>query len=123
MQVSGEVAVSAPREGVGLVTLTGEHDLGTVGAVREALERAQAEHDAVVVDLCGATFIDSSILGAILEGRRQAREQERGFAVACDNSSKPVRRVLEVTGLARELPAHPSVEAALEAVMPRAGSA
>lgn len=123
MQLSGEVAVSVPREGVGLVSLTGEHDLGTVGAVREALDRAQAEHEAVVVDLCGATFIDSSILGAILEGRRQAREQERGFGVACDKSSEPVRRVLEVTGLDRELPVHGSIEAALDAVMPRAGSA
>ena len=97
--IPGEVRVSSPVDGVGVVALVGEHDLGTVNQVRAALERAQNEQGAVVVDLCQATFIDSSILGAILEGRRQATEKQKGYGVACDGSSEPVNRVLDVTGL------------------------
>lgn len=122
VQISGEVAVSTPRDGVGVVALTGEHDLGTVTKVRDAIEGAQSEQGTVVVDLCNATFVDSSILGAILAGRRQAGERGLGFGVACDGSSEPVRKVLEVTGLDKELPVHQSVELAIDAVMPRAGS-
>jgi len=121
--IPGEVRVSSPVDGVGVVALVGEHDLGTVNQVRAALERAQNEQGAVVVDLCQATFIDSSILGAILEGRRQATEKQKGYGVACDGSSEPVNRVLDVTGLRRELPVHESVDAALEAIRQRTGSA
>ena len=70
----------------------------------------------MVIDLSQATFVDSSILGAVLDARRIAGEAGRGFAVACDGSAEPVRRVLEVTGLAEELPVHPNREAALEAL-------
>ena len=48
--------------------------------------------------------------------RRLAAEADRGFAVSCDGAAEPVRRVLEVTGLAEELPVHPNREAALEAL-------
>jgi len=123
VEIAGEVQVSSPAEGVGVVALVGEHDLGTVNQVRDALERVQNEQGAVVVDLCKATFIDSSILGAILEGRRQASEKRTGYGVACDGSSEPVNRVLDVTGLRRELPVHESVDAALEAIRQRTGSA
>lgn len=123
VEISGEVQLSRADDGVTVVALTGEHDLGTVNQVREALDKAQSEQGAVVVDLCQATFVDSSILGAILEGRRQAAEKDQGFGVACDGASDPVNRVLDVTGLRRELPVHDSVDAAVEAARQRAGSA
>jgi anti-anti-sigma factor len=99
-----------------VVVLSGEHDLGTVPKFRDALGAAAVNTNAVIVDLCAATFVDSSILGAMLEARRAAIEANRGFAVACDGASEPVRRVLEVTGLAEELPVHATREAALAAV-------
>lgn len=96
--------------------LTGEHDLGTVPRVREALNAAAATERAVVIDLCATTFVDSSILGAILDARRAAIDHGRGFAVACAGETEPVRRVLEVTGLIDELPVHPTRDAALDAL-------
>ena len=59
-----------------------------------------------VLDLSPATFIDSSILSVILDGRRRAAEAKIGFAVARSNGSDAVDRVLEVTGLRAELPVH-----------------
>lgn len=116
MDVVGEVRRESGGDGVEIVVLKGEHDLGSLPLVRGALEAATGEDQALVIDLSQATFVDSSILGAVLEARRQASEAGRGFAVACDGASEPVRRVLEVTGLSEELPVHPNREAALEAL-------
>ena len=120
MDVTGEISIETPREGIVVVALEGEHDLGTVAEVREALAEAGGRGGAVVVDLCPATFVDSSILGAILSARRSALEAGAGFGVACDGKAEPVRRVLEVTGLDAELPVHPSREAAVSSAQPAA---
>lgn len=115
MDVVGEVRRESGGDAIEIVLLEGEHDLGTLPQVREAFEEA-AEDKALIVDLSNATFVDSSILGAVLDARRLAGEAGLGFAVACDGAAEPVRRVLEVTGLAEELPVHPNREAALEAL-------
>ena len=116
MDVVGEVRSEPVGSGVEIVILSGEHDLGTVPRVRDSLGAAASEGKAILVDLSAATFVDSSILGALLEARRAALEHDRGFAVACGGEAEPVRRVLEITGLADELPVHESREAALAAL-------
>ena len=116
MDVVGEVRNESAGDRAEVVVLIGEHDLGTVPRVKEALASAAADGKAVLVDLSSATFVDSSILGALLEARRSATDSDRGFAVACSGEAEPVRRVLEVTGLADELPVHATREAALAAL-------
>lgn len=116
MDVVGEVRNEPVGDRVEIVILSGEHDLGTAPRVREALSAAATGGKAVLVDLCSAAFVDSSILGALLEARRAALDAGGGFAVACSGESEPVRRVLEVTGLADELPVHSTREAALAAL-------
>lgn len=116
VDVVGEVRNETADDGVEIVVLSGEHDLGTVPQVKEALGGAANNGKAILVDLSSATFVDSSILGALLEARRTAVEGGRGFAVACGGEAEPVRRVLEVTGLADELPVHPTRDAALAAL-------
>lgn len=118
MDVVGEVRTEPGDNGAQVAVLTGEHDLGTVPAVREAFEGVVAKGTPLIVDLSGTTFVDSSILGAVLDIRRQAGEADLGFAVVSDGAAEPVRRVLEVTGLAEELPVHPSREAAYAALAP-----
>lgn len=112
----GKVAVERDPDGVSVVGLLGEHDLGTVPAVRDALNAAAAR-GALVIDLSPATFVDSSILGAILAAQREAAAAGTGFAVACDGGADPVRKVLEITGLSAELPVHPSRAAAVAAAL------
>lgn len=116
MDAVGEVRRESGGDGIEVVELHGEHDLGTLPQVREAFEAAASGENALIIDLSSASFVDSSILGAVLDARRLAGEAERGFAVACDGAAEPVRRVLEVTGLAEELPVHPTREAALSAL-------
>lgn len=116
MDAVGDVSREPASDGVEVVSLRGEHDLGTLPHVREAFEAAASEEKALVIDLSAATFVDSSILGAVLDARRVAGETGRAFAVACDGAAEPVRRVLEVTGLAEELPVHPTRAAALSSL-------
>jgi anti-sigma B factor antagonist len=73
------------------------------------------DRQGVVVDLSGAEFIDSSILGAILEARQQATDSGAGFAIV-GGGGEPVRRVLEITGLDQALAIRSSREEAAELV-------
>jgi anti-sigma B factor antagonist len=110
---SGEVALDRSEEGLTVVTTTGEHDLSTAPALRSQLDQLIGDGDPIVVDLSEATFIDSSILGTVLQGHRDAAEKGVGFAVAHADGADAVRRVLEITGLKQELPVYSSREEAL----------
>jgi anti-sigma B factor antagonist len=110
----GEIASERADSGVEVITFSGEHDLNTAPELRGQLAAAIEDRVPIVVDLSGAAFVDSSILGAVLDARRQAHERGLGFAVALSNGAQPVQRVLEVTGLEATLPVHPTRAAAIE---------
>jgi len=65
------------RAGVWLLSLHGEHDIATQPSLREQLGHVRAAGGRIVVDLSGAGFVDSAIIGALLEGA------EAGSAVRC----------------------------------------
>jgi anti-sigma B factor antagonist len=112
---TGELALERKDSGVAVLTISGEHDLSTAPNLRRRVDGLLDEGAATVLDLSPATFIDSSILGVILDGRRRAAEAKIGFAVSRSNGSDAVDRVLEVTGLRAELPVHARREEAVVA--------
>jgi anti-sigma B factor antagonist len=118
---TGELALERKDSDLALLTISGEHDLSTAPNLRRRLDGLIDEGIATVVDLSAATFIDSSILGVILDSRRRAAEARIGFAVACSNGSGAVDRVLDVTGLRSELPVHARREEAVTAVSGNSG--
>jgi anti-anti-sigma factor len=94
-----QFSVEAPSaEGEMIVRAFGEIDLvcrdAFVGALRRAADAARA---IVGVDMSGVLFMDSSGVGALLDGRNYANERERALRVL--NPSPPVRRVLDTLGL------------------------
>jgi anti-sigma B factor antagonist len=99
------------------VVVRGEHDIYTAPSLRERLDQAlDPKPTGVVVDLSAATFLDSSILGALLEARRQALEKGVGYVVCLGESPEPgVQRILEITGLVPVFPVVRSQDEALEA--------
>jgi len=105
-----------------VLTISGEHDLSTAPNLRRRLNGLIDERTATVIDLSPATFIDSSILGVILDGRRRATEAKIGFAVVQSEGSDAVERVLDVTGLRSELPVHARREEALTAASGNSGT-
>ena len=114
----GEMSLQT-EAGVTVLSISGEHDLNTAPDLRKQLEELIRDGSSIVVDLSPATFLDSSILGVILEARRQALEGELGFAVAHANGAQAVTRVLDITGLRTELPVHDSRDAALAEATPK----
>jgi anti-sigma B factor antagonist len=117
----GEVTVERKQPGVVVVSLTGEHDLTTAPTLRERLEEAVKQGAPVVVNLSSAEFIDSSIIGVVLDMHRRAEKAGLGFATALEDGAAQVRRVLQVTGLDENLPVRDSESEAIERA--RAGPA
>jgi anti-sigma B factor antagonist len=96
-----------------VLRLAGELDLYNAPAVREAL-RGCVERSPwrLVVDLGEVTFVDSTVLGVLVEARSKLRDAG-GLALA--RPGLEARRALQVSGLDRHLAVHETVEAALSA--------
>jgi len=101
--------------GVAILDLQGEHDIYTAPKLRNRLSELLETGPGVVIDLSGASFVDSSILGALLNARQRAVEAKKGFAVCLSSESDPaVRRVFDMTGLSETLPVLPDLDRAVE---------
>ncbi len=57
-----------------IVTLTGHHDLGTAPALRDALGPELGERRPCVIDLRGASLVDSAVLSVFNDASRLSRE-------------------------------------------------
>jgi anti-sigma B factor antagonist len=113
---TGSIALTDSRAGLKLLTVHGEHDLYTAPRLRQQLDALIDSHTNVVVDLTDATFVDSSILGALLNARQRAIEERCGFAVCLRSETEPsVRRIFEMTGLVSTLPVLDTMERAEDA--------
>jgi anti-sigma B factor antagonist len=110
---SGEIRLETPEGGPAVLTVQGEHDLHTAPELRRRIDELIETGGPIVVDLSPSTFVDSSILGVLLDGRRRASDAGIGFAIAQADGAIAVTRVLQVTGLRSELPVHDTVEQAL----------
>lgn len=110
---SGELVLDQTQTGLAVLTIRGEHDLSTAAELRSRLDGLIDAGAPILVDLSPATFIDSSTLGTILESRRRASEAGIGFELLHEQGAPGVSRVLEITGVRRELPVHESRDEAL----------
>jgi anti-anti-sigma factor len=80
------------------ITVNGEVDIATVEEFLDAAEECiSGGSKAIVIDLGGVEFIDSSGLGALVRIRNRARQH--GADVTLAHVPAPVHRVLEVSGL------------------------
>ena len=90
-----EVTVTS-GDRVRLVTVSGELDLDTRGALTAALAVAP-RLATTVVDLRRLTFIDSSGVSGLMAAARRA--QEAGVRLVCVPGPTPIKRVFELTGV------------------------
>ncbi len=97
-----------------VVRLTGELDYpGTTALERLLAGELDTDPPALVLDMSGVSFCDSSSLQALLRISIRARERGVAFALAC--AATAVTRPIEVLGLTGHLPTYASVPAALAA--------
>lgn len=113
MSQAGQITTSRSSRLHWLVELTGEHDLATTGALRTELDRVLTDGSAVVVDLSGVTFIDSSVVGVLLNARRSAAEAPARALVVVAPAGGAPRRLLEFIGVQSVIPVVETREDAL----------
>lgn len=84
--------------GTGSLAVSGDVDVATVDAFIARAEEAFAGADgALVIDVGGVTFIDSSGLGALVRIHKSA--QEKGLGMRLVNVPTAVSRIFDLTGL------------------------
>lgn len=88
-----------------VIPLAGEADAYAAQRIRSDLESALGEPSPLVVDLSQSTFIDSTVVGVLLEGLAECEKRERPLLLLLPDDSAPeVHRLFELTGLAALLP-------------------
>lgn len=105
--VSTSHSTVRPRDGAPLLTrdgdrtviwLEGDHDIATVFALADALDKATSADDAnLIVDLSGVTFIGAAAVGVLLRSLDNLRRQSRVLALRAP--SRCAARVIDVFGL------------------------
>ena len=113
--VPGTVALERHAPGVAIVTLRGEHDLATRAEINATLARVGGEAD-VLVDLSECSFIDSSVIGALVAALQTFAERGRRLELAIPSDAVTIQRVAKVAGLATFLPIHETREAGLASI-------
>ena len=105
--------IHSATAGATVLALTGELDLGSIGALKEAVGHRLTADAHVVLDLAGLTFCDSTGLGAFVALHRQARSTGARFGLAA-----PRRRIADLftlSGIDQVISVYDSVDAALSA--------
>jgi anti-sigma B factor antagonist len=96
------------------ITLSGELDAFNAPELRRAFETVlRSEPELVVLDLTAVTFLDSTVLGAIVGLLRRVRE--RGGELRTVLPDTTARRIFEITNLVASLDVWPSRTEAIEA--------
>jgi anti-anti-sigma factor len=115
------VEIAAHSAAVAIVTLRGEHDLGSWSEVTLALANA-SERRGVLVDLSACTFLDSSMLTALLVAAKQLRLRGGALAVVIPLGTQ-VRRIFEVMNVHTLVEIHGDLEAGIAAILDDDGHA
>jgi anti-anti-sigma factor len=93
-----DVLVERPAPGTAVVVFSGEHDLATKGQVKELFDALLSVDDLLVADFSSASFVDSSMLGVLLDANEQARELGKAFRLQL-GTADIVRRAFEISGV------------------------
>ena len=111
-----EPAVTSTQlDGVAIVALHGEHDLSTADELRRILGRLAGAGSRIVIDLTGATFIDSTTLNTILASRQQADGVGTRVALVAPVGGEP-RRVVDLVHAGDSVRVFPTRELAIVAL-------
>jgi len=110
MESSGSISVDAYGE-VKVVRLVGEHDISTASDVRAELGASAAE-GGLVVSLAETDFFDSAVIHALFDADRRLKQRDRQLVLHVATPSI-VERVLEVSGLKRQVRCTGSLEEAI----------
>jgi anti-sigma B factor antagonist len=113
-EVDFDLVTTELGEGTFVVGLTGEVDLYTAPELKSELLRLVAEGpNRIVVDLSGATFVDSTTLGVLLGAVKRLRLIGGELVIVCADLN--IRRILSITLLDRAFTIYDTLDDALAA--------
>jgi anti-sigma B factor antagonist len=116
-EVDFDLVTQALGDGTFVVSLTGEIDLYTAPELKSELLRLVAEGpNRIVVDLSGATFVDSTTLGVLLGAVKRLRLIGGELVIVCADLN--IRRILSITLLDRAFTIYDTLGDALAAPAP-----
>jgi len=113
LRVFADANGSAP-----VLELKGEFDLDTVPSIDRFLRRTLGplyHQDHLVIDLAGATFVDSSFIGFLVRLSQAQRAKRRELLLV--RPVGQVRKVLASVGLPNVVPVFETVDAAMESLV------
>ena len=82
-----------------VLAVAGEIDTQTADELRGKVDELDVAHRALVLDLHGVEFVDSSGLGALLGIKKQ--QERAGGHLLLTRLSAPVARIIEITRMDR----------------------
>lgn len=103
--------------GITLLTIRGELDMNTAPELERSLNALTSQEEpAILIDLSGCEFIDSTGVALIIRAwQRVDRNGGTGngrLVICCPNSQ--VRRLLDITGVENSISMHNSIDEARE---------
>jgi anti-anti-sigma factor len=113
MEPGGELVVEKVAQ-AWLLILRGEHDLSSSPALNAELDAVFERRASVVVDLAEASFIDSSVAGALMRASESAGSGTACSVVLCAPEGTPPRRLLDMVGVTRVIPTFETRTQAIE---------
>jgi anti-sigma B factor antagonist len=108
-----EVSIDEHSDAYSVIAVRGEIDLHTAPKFQYALERVAETNGAVVVDMSGVVFMDSTALSALVRSKESLQQQ--GVSLRLAAPSKAVERIFSVTGFQDYFEIFPSRQAAIPA--------
>ena len=115
---SVELSVTSRQEGDRtVISVTGEIDVYTAPSLRERLNELVASgHYALVVDMEGVEFLDSTGLGVLVGGLKRVRSHDGSLRLVC--AQEKILKVFRITGLTKVFPIHATLAEALADTSP-----
>jgi anti-anti-sigma factor len=90
-----------------IVRVGGEHDIASIPRIRETLESI---HGNVLVDLSDCTFLDSSVIHALVDDACERRREWESLELIVPVANASVARALRISGLSTLLVVHESTD-------------
>ncbi len=106
-----EASIVERADAYSVVAVRGEVDLHTAPKLQYAIERGLEGMAAVVVDLSGVAFMDSTALSTLMRAKEAADKGSASLRLAAP--SRAVERIFAVTGFGDYFDVYPSREAAV----------
>jgi anti-sigma B factor antagonist len=106
-----KASIDEHADAYSVIAVRGEVDLHTAPKVQYAIERGSEGVKAVVVDMSGIAFMDSTALSTLMRAKEFL--EKKGVSLRLTTPSGAVERIFAVTGFEDYFDIYPSREAAI----------